>query len=274
MQLNLQNERNQFEAYDGIYLDQMPKLIQAGKVLITNKAKIIRTLNVVGDTPKANLTKLQKNYLYNYFDTGDIVLYPGNKDQSKFKIVRNSQLARTLNPECEINDGAYVLPKGFYENPEGEEIQRSQVITGSNLTKQQVLDSPVWNVLAGHDQNLLGHYFDLVSRITGQSENMTVYLANAQSKPTMRLWYVSSFDSGFDAKGCTHLLTSSRLFGVAPDVLSALEEGTYSPHLEQRVNDASSVMERSQEYKKSKYELEQEEEKRKRFGRIGLIELD
>jgi predicted transcriptional regulator len=34
------------------------------------------------------------------------------------------------------------------------------------------------------------------------------------------------------------------LLGVAPEALNALEEGTYTPQLEQRVSDASSVMER------------------------------
>jgi hypothetical protein len=196
MQLNLPNEGNNFEVYSGKNIYKMPELVRSGKVPISTKAKMVRTLNIVGSTPKSNLTKIQKAYLYNYFDTGDSILYPGNKDQSKFKIGRNSQLARSLTSKVEIKGGAYVLPEGFYENPEGEEIQRSQVITGSYLTKQQVLDSPVWNVLAGHDQNLLGHYFDLVSRITGESKNMGVWLANAQNKPTMRLWYVSRFDDG------------------------------------------------------------------------------
>jgi hypothetical protein len=247
MPLNLPNEGNQFEAYLGRNIDKMPELLRAGKVPITNKAKMVRTLNIVGSTPKSNLTELQKAYLYNYFDTGDCILYPGNEDQSKFKIERNSQLARALTSQVEMKDGAYVLLDGFYENPEGEEIQRSQVITGKYLTKQQVLDSPVWNVLADHDQNLLGHYFDLVSRITGQPENMAVWLANAQNKPTMRLWCVDRFDLDYrsGAYGNTDLDNAyGWLLGVASEVLSALEEGTYIPLLEQRVSDASSVMER------------------------------
>jgi hypothetical protein len=158
------------ENYMGNITDNMPKLVQMGKVPISTSALMNLILNTVNSTPRSDLALSQVEYLESWGCLGDAVL-SSPKDKNKFKISLNYSLIRTLNPQSELFNGAIVLPNEIYEQAEGEEIKSNKVKWSQRLTKKEVLASPVWRALTQGDSYLLSNYFDLITRLMSEANN-------------------------------------------------------------------------------------------------------
>ncbi len=116
------------EAYKEFYgrnVEQMPKLIAEGRVLMNTSQLMQRRLDF-RNGPEAVKTA----WMYNYFDTGDAVVYHPNGD---VKIVLDSQTLREITPESQRNGGALVLGEDVYKALQGEVFKKGKLgkINGS-----------------------------------------------------------------------------------------------------------------------------------------------
>jgi len=189
--------------------EQMPKLIAEGRI----------PLSVAGlMEARLKYGKTLPNWMDNYFDTGDAVVYHPN---GNLKIVLDSEHLRKINPQSELRAGALVLPGGVYDTIKGQEFKRSDLEkhTGDWLSAREVKKNPLWKILA-RDQNLLNEYTDFFFSEAKQrfsyDKNMGLYLDSASDVPKLRAWCVDGLEVRSSAYGRGSLdIGSGRLVGVS-----------------------------------------------------------
>ena len=209
----------QYKEFYGPSIKMMPKLIADGRVPLSAAGLMRRRLETI--TASADL---KAAWWDNGFSLGDAIAY---HPDGRVKMVLGAQALRSINPQSTPTDGALVLEDGVYESLPGTEFRRNKLgMTGKELIKRQVLNSPVWNVLAHEDSRLLSEYtkavFSKTEELYDYHKNMDVYIANAPNVPIMRPWCVDRLYSGSMARGVDHLDDyGNRLVGVAPGAPSA-----------------------------------------------------
>ncbi len=121
------------------------------------------------------------------------------------------------------------MPDGLYEQLEGVEFTREQVVNyvDRQLTSRDAKNNPIWQALA-RDPKLLNDYVDAVfseaKQQFGYKKNMGVYVDNAQNVPSGRLWVVDRLGGYSDAGGRANLvIDDGRLVGVAAEPQAARE---------------------------------------------------
>jgi len=203
--------------------EQMPKLIADGRIPMNVNILMQRRLDV-----RNTDQKVKSDWMDNYFDTGDAVVYHPN---GRVKIVLDSQHLREINPKSALNNGALVLTEDIYNALQGEEFKKDKLgKTGSPLSKTDVKAHLVWKVLA-RDQSLLNDYVDYIFAKGKQrfkyDNAMGIYTSSAGGdSPEMREWCVSRLGSRSVAGGRDDLVNGGgRLVGLAPEALGAPSKG-------------------------------------------------
>jgi hypothetical protein len=228
LKLNQKNEYRQidehrvpiFREFYGANVEQMPNLIQAGRMPMSVAGIMQRRLNL----RNASEVDVKTAWMDNYFDIGDAVVYHPNGD---VKIVFDSQTLREMTSESQRNGGALVLGEDVYQSLQGEVFKKGEVGTvNSSMSKTDVKAHPVWKVLA-RDQGLLNDYADFIfaegKERFGYDKAMGVYPSSCNGKaPEMRAFYISTLYYGSDVCGGDLLHNDvGRLVGVAPEALGA-----------------------------------------------------
>jgi len=206
----LLNEPERYKGFYGRIIDQIPELIAEGRVPMSTAGLMERRLNSKLDT-----------WRNNNFDTGDGVAY--NLNGSKLKIILDAQPLREITGDSKLSNGGLVLPDGAYENLEGPEFTRKQLmsITERGLTPGEVRAHPVWQILA-RNKDLLEAYIDAtfagMKESFGYENGMGVYLGDPWAPPILRKWTVNKLNNGSDITGWSVLDTGvGLLVGVKPD---------------------------------------------------------
>ena len=221
MVLKLNNTKQDYEAFEGSNIKEMPKLIADGRVPISVAGLMQRRLDV-----RNSDAKVKSSYMDNYFDTGDAVVY---HPDGRVKIVLDSQHLRDMTPESSRNGGALVLTAENYDALQGEEFKKGKLgKTGDWLSRADVKAHPVWKVLA-RDQALLNDYTDYIFTEGKHDTAMGIFPGSASGEtPEMRAWYVCRLGYRSDASGRVDLdnfIGLGRLLGIAPEALSVSGKG-------------------------------------------------
>lgn len=199
---------------------QMPLLIKQGRIPMSVLGLMQRRLEV---TNLDNL-ELKSAWHDNYFDTGDGCSRDTN---GNIKVVYDSKDLKQLNYQTKLVDIGMALEADQYKALEGSEFKAKDLdkYTGKPLTKNEVLENPIWLALA-RDTNLLKEYADMVfseikSRFNYDNKNMGLYVPLVAKQPIMQLWTVySSFEGKSNANSSNNLDgDKGRLVGVVPEVL-------------------------------------------------------
>ena len=224
------NEPQNYKAFYGRNVEQMPKLIAEGRTHMSVSDIMRKRLDV------KNASKAVRNsWLYNYFDTIDGIAY---HPDGRAKIVLDAQPLRGLTPSSELRNRALVLPFGMYETLEGQEFSKDDLekyASGDWLKQKVVRDNSIWQTLA-RDESLLGDYSDMIFS-QGYDRAMGIFRAPSQDVLTMRSWCLGRFGGSLrsvaDGK-CGLDCDYGRLVGVAPEAQSSTQKVTIAkPTLDQ-----------------------------------------
>ena len=220
LQLNYQDSEL-FKEFYGRNTEQMPVLLAENRTHMNTAELMTRRVGVAD-------SDLSDVWFNNYFDTGNGILYSEVKTGKVKPVVNNAQILRTLNPKSNLSKGALILSPEEYKAIESSEFTREQLAkyTERSLRKYEVLDNPLWIALANGDVALLKQYRDVVfakaKEKYGYDENMGLYLANNQKKPTMRFWTIDCLNFISGANGDSNNLDNrrGRLVGLKSEVQS------------------------------------------------------
>src|SRR3989344_112752 len=118
------------------------------------------------------------------------------------------------------------LPSGFnkpfvavdYDSVQGQEFDLTQIATGRNLAKSEILNHALWNYVVP-DKKLLEEHLDIVFRERKIQQGMSFNVVNAPAEDQLRALYVGVLVNRSDANGNFNLSSDgSFLFRVAPVV--------------------------------------------------------
>jgi hypothetical protein len=177
MGLDLNDEIMLYQEFYGRNTKQIPLLIADGRT----------PLHVAGVLAQ-RLNSGKSNWKYNYFDTGDGLVYHPDK---KVKVVLDAQPLRELTSESRLHNGAFVLEDGVYETLEGEELTFDDIkdVVGRELSLKEAQQHPLWRAFA-RNQDLLDEYaqkmFAEMKERFDYDKNMGVYLDSFDRAPKMR----------------------------------------------------------------------------------------
>jgi len=168
-----------YQPFQGGYAYNMPTLRAEGRIPMLIPAHMKRRLQVL----KSGNEELVNAWWENYFDSPDGVACKGDE----VKYVPNAQLLLSITPNAELSNGALVLTEKQYDGLLCQTFSRKELQkAGLNewLTKNQVLNHPVWQAVAGSE--LLEQYADAHFKRYDAKTAMGVYLSSSQDRPTMR----------------------------------------------------------------------------------------
>jgi hypothetical protein len=208
LQLNNPREEDRFKVFYGRGSEQMPALIESGRVPLSTVDIMKKRIDVYDVdnhySPTCNV------WWANHFDTADGILYHPN---GKIKVVQNARFLRELTADTSLLEGAIVL-----DTNREKSIATYNSIDGIEFTRDQVSQDPentVWFALAKDNQDLLDSYR---SSLIGQLQEsktpyMRVHLAKAQEVATGRMLAIQGrhFKSDIEGsflidQGFTHLV--------------------------------------------------------------------
>lgn len=232
-QLNLSNQIVPFKEFYGKNNEQMPKLIEEGRIPLSVASLFEQRLNNLSTTDA-----LKSAWWDNYFDTGDGIFYHPNGD---FKVVLGAQPIKDLNSDSKLSEGALVLGDNkeesieVYKSLDGVEFKRNELENklGTTMRKADVKSHPVWNALVP-DKKLFNEYVDATfseGKERFDYDNMMgIWISSPQDKAVGRLLYVNSLSGNSYANGNIDIHDDvGRLVGVAPEALAA-ERGSKIPN--------------------------------------------
>lgn len=222
--LELNNTILPFNEFYGRNIEQMPKLVEEGRIPLSVANLMQQRLENLSSSEA-----LKTSWWNNYFDTGDGIFYHPNGD---FKVVLGAQPIRDMNSDSKLSSGALVLNEDkeesieIYKSLDGVEFKRNDLdnLFGKILSKSAVKSHPVWNALVP-DKALFNEYVDAVfsegKNQFGYDNMMGVWISSPQDKAVGRLWCVYDLNYGSIANGDSgiHGDFGGRLVGVAPEAL-------------------------------------------------------
>jgi len=222
-QLTLNNQTVPFKEFYGRNNEQMPKLIEEGRIPLSVANLMQQKLENLSSSEA-----LKTSWWNNYFDTGDGIFYNPNGD---FKIVLGAQPIRDMNSESKLSSGALVLGENkeesikIYNSLDGVEFKRKDLnnLLGKTLSKSAVKSHPVWNALVP-DKSLFNEYVDATfsegKERFGYDNMMGIWISSPQDKVVGRLWCVGNLYDYSNANGGDGIYSyNGRLVGVAPEAL-------------------------------------------------------
>ena len=233
MALQLNEQVVPYKEFYGRITEQMPLLVEDGRVPMSSADLMDRRLEVRGHKFSPEVRSAWHD---NYFYTSDGILYHPDR---KIKVVPDFQSLRELHSKSKLIGGALVLEPGVYEATQAEEFTKENLknIIKNSLSRDVAKSNHFWKILA-RDQNRLNAYVDFVfdetKRRFSYDQNMGLYIGTTQKEPTARSWVVDWLEFRSDAFGRGHLGSDDgRLVGVAPEAPNA-RKAVEKP-LEQRV---------------------------------------
>lgn len=174
---------------------------------------------------KANSPRIDWNV--NYFDSGDGFAYPASRayQDGRFKVVLNSQELNEMKKDSELVNKGLAIPS--YEQVNGKEFKREDVVLEKDLKESEVPDHPVWLELFRGNRELLGQVAQRIFKAGKDSYNydtmMGIYLAGESTKPHLRAAVPFGLEVRSQLYGRVNLGydVDGRFVGVAPEALSA-----------------------------------------------------
>ena len=214
MALDLSNIVVPYKEFYGRNTEQMPQLIEEGRVPISVQGVLQQRLH-----------SGKPDWKDNYFDTGDALAY---HPDGKFKVVPDAQILRDMTESSGLRSGALELGDGVYESLEGQEFTRkdAEKWVERELTSQEAKSNPLWRALA-RDQDLLNEYVDAMfpemKERFDYDANMGIYLSSGdRTVPTARAALVGRLEGRSRLYGRDGLdFGVGRLVGVAPEALDS-----------------------------------------------------
>ncbi len=204
--------------------------------------------------------RLQGRGIGRHVHTGDLVAYNGPKSNyqevrivltaNKSGLTEVGRLALNLiNPQSDYVNGALNLNKardakgkvvnGAYDALSGNGViiakRKDLGILNQDLTHEQRMNHKGWRILARHPDEVPKEFAEDFEAFKTYSESvvaqrynqaMGFYLADGETVPTLRAFYVGRLDvgRGSGADGFTVLVyDNGRLVGVAPEAPNALD---------------------------------------------------
>ncbi len=229
-----------FKEFYGPNINKMPVILKDKKRSPMSVAEFMKARLMYG--------KDYPNLLDNYSDSSDLVAYSDTSTgKVKFvfatdkegEITRNGRTAlKLINPKAERVNGAVILGDK-YEIFEGVEVPVNQLgLLETRLTREQILNSKVWRMLARHpdevpakiaeDAQLLPEYVDFTAsqreaRKWTAFPMMGVYIDSLDDKPKLRAFYVNWLEGRSNVNGRSDLDNDfGRLVGLAPEARAKL----------------------------------------------------
>lgn len=230
------------------YREQLPLLL-AGK---DSEGKIVDIPRVpiwIAHVFDRRLHSPKPDWKNNYFDASDFFGYAGKKTPDNMKIIltvdnkgkiteNGRRVLESITSETELCNGA-LDATGLYEEVGGISLSRSEVEKygiEKDLSKQEVLDHPVWRVILRHPdavpaqfaydkafmQEVVNATFADMKTQFKYEEGMGVYLGSPEKVPTFRAAIVSRLEFRSWLNGWCNLdFGRGRLVGLAPEALNA-----------------------------------------------------
>ena len=238
-----------YKVFEGRYNSQMPLLVQEGLTPLTIKDVMQYRLQAIQSKDKDEMNF----WLNKYWDTIDGLAYHDNK----LIVVPNSQELFNINQDSKFSNGSLILNDEQYKEliKKHEVIERNKIVSGKDLTKEQVKQHPIWLKLAQEDRALLNEYTDAIFSKTKEfynyDKNMGIYLSNDQENPVMHVWYLGDLYDWSNAVARYDSLVDYRLLGMRGQNLGstlekiALKEKLTNPSKSQKaIRMYKSIMEK------------------------------
>ena len=207
------------------YIDQMPLLI-SGKNLDNEVVDIQRTPIQVADVFERRVNSSKPDWMNNLFYTGDGIVVPmqGAYSDGRFKIRKNSESLRGVNPESKLIDGG--LPIESYEAVQGTEFKRRDLILDRDMTKDEARENPILLELLNGDISfrdaVLDKIFSEGKKQFSYDTMMGMCLPSELKQSHERAWFVGGLYNRSGLNGRVYLQHGDRLVGKAPEVPNAL----------------------------------------------------
>jgi hypothetical protein len=221
----------------GQNISQMPVLLKQGEALASVSRVYYKRLDRTDN-------EVRENWLVNYFDTGDLMVYDNVQRSEKVKIVMTADnqgrlteagknVLGLINTKAPLISRAVKLSDEQYDTIPGIELTINDFgVINTPLTRKQVLDSRLHRILArnpnevpaefAEDANLLPAYVSTMFRLGksrhGYDAMMGIYLDAHEKSAKLRAWLVSRLEYRSDVDGGNALDDSlGRFVGLAPE---------------------------------------------------------
>ncbi|MGB9707791.1 MAG: hypothetical protein ACPLXC_00470 [Candidatus Pacearchaeota archaeon] len=139
------------------------------------------------------------------------------------KIDLDSKQLRLINLASKLSKGLLILNEEIYSSIKAKELDLDErgMILGKSLTKEQVINHPIWNELARGSEHLLKDYADFVFKDVkekfGLDRNMCIGIPSKKETPVLGVWYIERLEDSSNAVGYFRDLVGyhdGRLVGV------------------------------------------------------------
>ena len=125
------------------------------------------------------------------------------------------------------------LPSGFnkpfvavdYDSVQNQEFDLTQIATGRNLAKSEILNHALWNYVVP-DKKLLEEHLDIVFREIKIQQGMGFYVLNSPAEDQLRALCVGYLGSRSNANGIDNLVSSGSFLRRVTPVVSSAAGGT------------------------------------------------
>lgn len=196
--LNERQTREKYKAFEGRYTEQMPVLIKENRITLSMKQIIERRIN-----------SKQNDWRNNWFDTCDAIAYGKN---GKFKIIKNCEMLKQINPKTKLKNGAIPTTEKEYNKLKGKEFDCSEISLNRLLTKTEALTHHVWKYLL---EEHLKEYIELAFK----HDNLMMGVWTNKEEFCVRAFCVGRLDDGSGLSG-RHALDGDfgRLVGIASEM--------------------------------------------------------
>jgi len=183
--LNENPEIHSYELFKGRYVDTMPVLRAEGRMPMSISALMKRRLEVLGSKDKELIEAWwgDGHAMGAYDSSTGIAMF-----NDEIKVVPNAEPLLNVNRDSQLYRGALFMTEKKYDAMKGPIFSRKELRKagqGKNMTRDQILEHPLW-LAAAESDDLRGDYIDAQMQRLGNKKMMSVYTAGSYSAPTMR----------------------------------------------------------------------------------------
>lgn len=218
-ELVLNNPTPEYKVFYGKNINQMPKLFKDEDW--REPATVSQIIEMKNKSSYSPEKFFRDSWWNSHFDTSDAIVY---EPEGGIMIVRNPSLLRyfkEISPKNDLINGALKLSPEQYGSLNGEKISKDEIKNyvclhseSDLMTRQQILDNPIWNYLFKYTPELLDEHLECIFKGEKQKNAMRIFIKPAPEEvPTLRLFNVRANTS--DLYGIYPLdADNGRLVGV------------------------------------------------------------